>query len=108
MSYEVFVTDRAAHQLESAARWWSEHRSHAQAEKWYDGFVDAILSLAEGPERCPLAREHGQFPFPLRQLNYGIGPRPTHRAVFTVRQERVIVLRIRHLAQDDLGSEDLP
>jgi plasmid stabilization system protein ParE len=108
MNYEVLVTDRAAEELESAARWWAEHRSAAQAERWYDGFVEAILSLAEAPERCAIARERGRFPFEIRQLVYSLGRRPTRRAVFTIRQDKVIVLTIRHLAQDDLGSGDLP
>lgn len=107
MRYDVLITDRAAQKLESAARWWAEHRSAEQAEQWYDGIVDAILSLAEAPERCAIAREQGQFPFEIRQLVYGLGRRRTHRAVFTIRRNTVVVLTIRHLAQDDLDLDDL-
>jgi len=108
MNYQIDVTDRAAEALESAARWWPEHRSLAQAEQWYDGFVKAILTLDQAPERCPLARESHKFPFEVRQLVYGLGRKRTHRAVFTIHEETVIVLTIRHLAQRDLELGDLP
>ena len=108
MNYQVVVADRAAMELESAARWWAEHRSIAQSERWYDGFVQTIFNLAQSPERCSLARESNQFPFEIRQLVYGLGRKRTHRAIFTIRQDSVIVLSIRHLAQNDLGPEDLP
>ena len=108
MSYDVHVTDRAAQQLESAARWWAEHRSAEQATRWYDGFIDAIRGLAEAPDRCAFTRENGRFPYKIRQLVYGLGRRRTHRAVFTICRDMVVVLAIRHLAQRDLGPEDLP
>jgi plasmid stabilization system protein ParE len=108
MSYDVVITDRAAEQLKSAAQWWAEHRSLAQAERWYDGFIRAILKLAQEPQRCSLAREHDKFPFEIRQLIYGLGRKGTHRAVFTIRQDKVVILLIRHLAQSDLDFGDLP
>ena len=48
------------------------------------------------------------IPFEIRQLVYGLGRKRTHRAIFTIRPDQVVVLTIRHLAQSDLGSEDLP
>ena len=62
MNYDVVVADRAAEELESAARWWAEHRSLNQAERWYDGFIQAILTLDQAPDRYPLARENHKFP----------------------------------------------
>ena len=108
MSYQVVVANRAVEELELAARWWAEHRSLGQAERWYDGFIQVILTLDQAPERCSLARESDKFPFEIRQLVYGLGRKRTHRAVFTIRQETVVVLSVRHLAQGDLDSGDLP
>jgi len=56
--------------------------------------------LAPKNERC-------QLPYPARQLTYGIGNKPTHRAVFEVRGDTVYVVAIRHLAQDDLTIDEL-
>jgi plasmid stabilization system protein ParE len=57
MTYDVRLTIKAEGQLKAAAKWWSEHRSHEQAERWYDGFLKKLESLAKHPARCPLARE---------------------------------------------------
>jgi plasmid stabilization system protein ParE len=107
MTYEVYVTDKATYQLEAAARWWAQHRSVEQARRWYDGFVAAIRSLAKNPQRFPLARESEAFPIEIRQLVYGLGRKKTHRAVFAIRPDRVVVYAARHLAQDELTPDDL-
>ena len=108
MTHHVVLTRRADRELEDAADWWAEHRSSHQAAHWYAGFSDAIASLRENPERCPLAPENGRFPYEIRELHYGLGSRPTHRAVFTIRPDMVLVLTIRHAAQAELTEDDLP
>ena len=108
MTHHVVLTRRADHELEDATNWWAEHRSPDQAARWYAGFSDAIASLGENPERCPLAPENGRFAYHIRELHYGLRSRPTHRAVFTIRPDMVLVLTIRHAAQADLTEEDLP
>jgi plasmid stabilization system protein ParE len=107
MSRQVLLTDRAHADLLQACAWWAENRSAQQAERWYDGFAEAIRCLATDPERCPLAPESSAFPYALRQLNYGVGRRPTHRAIFVVRPDSVLILRVRHLAQQPLSPQDV-
>lgn len=67
----------------------------------------AIQSLAEGAERFPLAAESAEFEFPLRQMTFGISRRPTHRVLYSLQDDRVLVYAVRHLAQDDLTPGDL-
>ena len=43
--------------------------------------------------------------FEIREMLFGVGRRKTHRAVFRIRKDRVVVYAIRHLAQDALTSE---
>ena len=107
MIYRVLLTEQAHHDLQQACHWWAENRSLEQADQWYSGFAEAIHSLAENPGRCSLAQENKAFADELRQLNYGLGRRPTHRAVFTTRPDMVLVLRIRHLARKHLSFGDL-
>jgi plasmid stabilization system protein ParE len=107
MSYRVVVADHAALELMTIAQWWSQNRSHEQAERWYNGFVDALNSLASNPERCAFARENGRFSLEIRQLNYSVSKRPTHRAVFTIQGDTVTVLAIRHHAQVDIPPDSL-
>jgi plasmid stabilization system protein ParE len=107
MSFRVVVTDRAAQELFDFAQWWSDHHSREQAERWHAGLITALASLAENPDRHAVSRENGRFSFVIRQLNYSVTGRSTHRAVFTVQADAVIVLTIRHLAQSDLRPRDL-
>jgi hypothetical protein len=43
----------------------------------------------------------------IRQLNFGIGRRPTHRILFAIDGLSVVVLRVRHASQDALSGDDL-
>jgi plasmid stabilization system protein ParE len=105
MKYEVLITLRAQQEAQSIHDWWAKHRSQEQAARWYEEFWSSFLSLEDNPERCAVAAENGQYPYELRQLNFGLASRPTHRIVFTFRHDRVIILRVRHLAQYELGQE---
>ena len=107
MTYRVIITRRAERDMQDAARWWATERSAAQAKRWLDGLDKALQSLTQAAARCSLAAEHEQFPYELRELHYGVGSRPTHRAVFTIAEDFVLVLAVRHGAQDQLQSEDL-
>ena len=82
MTYQVFLTDRAARDLEEAYRWYAERAPEA-AIRWYNGFLDAIHSLAGDPERCPLAAESRKVLVEVRQLLYG--RRRSYRALFLCR-----------------------
>jgi len=107
VSHRVSITSKAEAELYGAALWWAEHRSGEQAFRWLEGFEADLLSLAENPEKHALARESAEFPFELRQLLYGLGSKPTHRALFRILEDQVIVYGIRHLAQRDIAPEDL-
>src|SRR5688572_299692 len=107
MDRQVILMDQAHQDLLDNSIWWAEHRSHEEAERWYDGFSKAIKKLATDAERHALARENADFPFEVRQLNYGLGRHPTHRALYTIRPDMVLVLRVQHLAQDDLSIDDV-
>jgi plasmid stabilization system protein ParE len=59
------------------------------------------------PLRCPRAPEADLLPQEMRQLVFGIRGRPTHRIVFAIEGNVVIILRVRHAAQDALTEEGL-
>jgi len=107
VTFRVTITSKAQAELYGAALWWAEHRSAEQAFRWLEGFEAVLQSLAEDPERHGLAPESERFPFVLRQVVYGLGSKPTHRAVFRIREGEVIVYGIRHLAQRDITPEDV-
>lgn len=107
MKYRVFVLPVAEDQIVASALWWAEHRSTEQASRWLEGFETAIAGLCADPESLPLAREDHLFPFHVRQLDYGLGTKKTHRAIFEVRGDDVLVFSVRHLHQRDISPEDV-
>lgn len=98
---------RVYEQLGAAYRWWAQNRSPEQAGRWYRGIEQAINGLKSQPERHGLAAENGKVLIELRQLLFGLGRRPTHRVLFTIRPECVYVLAMLHVAQDAIGVDDL-
>lgn len=103
MAYLVSITARAERDL---ARLYEDINAEysGAALKWYRGLKDAILSLEERPNRCPVTPENDQF----RHLLYGHKPH-VYRVVYRVleRQQHVAVLHIRHGARRRLKASDL-
>lgn len=107
MTLPVALSIRAFEDLRRNAAWWAKHRSQIQAERWYDGFRDAIDSLSAHPERYCLARENDKCEFEIRELYYGLGSRRNYRAIYAIQSDRVFVLAILHGAQQDLTEDEL-
>lgn len=107
MTYEVEISKPAENDIRVAFEWWRNNRSADEAERWYDMIIPAIATLSENPDRCPLTQETELLPTGLRQLLFGAGRKTTHRIVFTIDGERVVILRVRHVAQHDLTEADL-
>ena len=105
--YEVLLTRRAQEELDQQHDWWAEHRSANQANRWYVGFVAEMLTLEQNPKRCMLAPENKLFPYTVWQLNYGISRGLTHRALYTIKGNTIVILRVRHLRQAMLMEENL-
>jgi plasmid stabilization system protein ParE len=105
MNYEVLITSTAQQEADANHRWWAEHRSAEQAVRWYDEFLKATLSLENDPDRFALAAENDRCPYEIRQLNFGIGSKPTHQLVYTIRPTEVMILRVRHLAQQAIDFD---
>lgn len=107
MTLIVVVSEQAEREIQSAYDWWAKHRSKRQADRWYVGISKAIAELSENPERHGKSRETDSFAYEIRDLLFGIGRRATHRAVFTIRGNEVVVLTVRHTAQRDLLPKDI-
>jgi plasmid stabilization system protein ParE len=91
--------------MEASARWWAQHRSAAQAERWLDAMRLQLQSLSEFPESHGLSVETGLFPYEIRDMLLGTGSRPSHRAVFSIRGDTVYVLTVRQTARDTLTPD---
>lgn len=77
-----------------------ERDAPESAQQWAIGLMEAINSLETFPSRCLLAPEDKHFPQEIRQLLYGKPHR--YRILFTISEDAVSILHIRHTAQDTL------
>jgi plasmid stabilization system protein ParE len=95
MTFRVEITAAAEQDADAILDWLlSQHAGNA-GMRWFLELQDAISSLAEFPERCPLAPESAAFPFEVRHLFYGHSPH-VYRILFTIEDKTVYVLHIRH------------
>lgn len=103
MAYLVRIASRAERDLASLYGEIDAPDS-AAAWQWYRGLKQAILSLAEKPNRCPVTPENKK----LRHLLYG---KRTHRyrVIYRVdtRRRLVDVPHIRHGSRRRFRSSDL-
>ncbi len=106
MTFQVLVSPRAVSQVRQSSSWWARNRSLFQAQQWLQSFRAALNSLSHDPLRWPVATESDDLPIELREMLFGIGRRKTHRIVFEVDGDRVLVHAIRHLSQDKLSPDD--
>lgn len=106
MTYKLIVSDRAKGDRDRAFDWYRGHYSHEFAARWYDGICDVVDSLARDPMRCHKARENDFFPFELYEILFGPG-KQNHRVLFTLENDVVSILHIRHSSQRDLKLDDL-
>ena len=95
MTFRVETTAAAEQDADAILDWLLSQHAGDAGMRWFLALQEAIASLAEFPERCPLAPENSVFPFEVRQLLYGHIPH-VYRVLFTVEGETVYVLHIRH------------
>lgn len=104
---QVIITRSARIDLQKTYDWWSKHRSKPEAARWFLGIHYAIQSLTDDPERFTFALEADLSESGIRQMLFGLGRRKSHRIVYAVQDQCVVILRIRHTSQDDLTHDDL-
>lgn len=102
MTYRIIIEPTAERELRSAVRWKTEHASPTVAALWYNGLIKIIGTLQRQPSRCPLAAENDKFPEEIRELLYGRQEQHKHRIIFTICDDAVPVLYVRHSARDEL------
>lgn len=93
MKRRVILEAPVAEEMEQGYRWIARH-SLGAAKKWYNGCLDAIESLDQFAERCPIAPENELFSEEIRHFIYG-----NYRIIFTVRGSAVHILHVRHGAR---------
>ncbi|MBS3027491.1 type II toxin-antitoxin system RelE/ParE family toxin [Dolichospermum sp. ST_con] len=101
--YQIIIQPEAQKTIEDAYFWFS-NISHQKGRTWLEGLYKSILSLEKMPSRCSLAFENDFFDQEIRQLIYGKG-RNTYRIIFTIVDDDVQILFVRHSAQKPMSDE---
>lgn len=101
MNFKVKITEQAEVELDEAYGWIAAD-SLEQAAHWFNGLVEACQSLSLNPERCPRAPESNDIDRDIRQLLYG-----KYRILFTITDDIVYLLHVRHGARRYLSSEEV-
>jgi len=65
-------------ELDDISRWYDQNAPEI-ANDWFNGFLDALLSLENDPTSFAIARENFRFVVELREVLYGVAKRTTHR-----------------------------
>jgi plasmid stabilization system protein ParE len=76
MAFRVEYSVRAKLDLGAILEWLLAQEAGDQGLQWFQKLQEAVYTLRELPQRCPLAPENKEFPFEVRQLLYG---RRSHR-----------------------------
>ena len=90
----------------SASSFLAAEREPDAAERWFATIYDTIGSLETFPERCPLAPESKSFDHEVREIFHG-RRQHKYRILFTVSENEVHVLHVRHGARLALGEPDI-
>ena len=94
MNYSIEYTERAKQHLVEAVDWMAENAPIA-AERWLDRLEAAVAELDHNPERFGVAPENDTHDIEIRQLLFG-KRRGRYRILFTIRDQTVTILDVRH------------
>ena len=100
--YQVIILPSAERDIGEAYEWLAGQDAES-AIRWYNRLLEVILSLGMFPERCPLAPESEFFNVEIREIFHG-RRQHKYRILFTVTENEVHVLHIRHGARLALGE----
>jgi plasmid stabilization system protein ParE len=108
MAFRVDVSPEAFADLDAISAHIRERGSFESAERWFNGIVDAIRSLAELPNRCPVADESENLQTEVRLLLHGKRNR-RYKVYFAIHHESetVRIFHVRHWARKPLTNEEL-
>ncbi len=107
MSSPVRILPRAQHDFTCIFAY-IEARSPQGAEHWKQAFKDGISRVQDNPGQFGVAPENESTEFELRQLPFRTAKGHRYRAVFTVLDGDVLILRIRGPGQPSLRPDEMP
>ena len=102
--YQVNILPSAERNISEAYEWIAGRDPEA-AIRWYNRLMEMILLLDTFPERAPLAPENKSLQRGIREIFHG-RRQYKYRILFTVTENEVHVLHVRHGARLALGETE--
>jgi plasmid stabilization system protein ParE len=111
MAFRVEIALRAFNDLDEIADYITKNGSFDQAEKWFNGIVDAIRTLEDMPCRFPVADVSEELGQEVRLLLYGRRNRK-YKVYYSIQQGTpstgtVRVFHVRHWARKSLSIDEV-
>lgn len=106
MKFRVRVLRRAVQDVREIAKWIAE-RSRPGAESWLKAWERLLDRLAESADSFAIAEENDEFELEIRQGLFKTRRGRIYRAVFTIVDNEVRVLRVRGPGQAPLTPDDV-
>ena len=103
-THQVNILPSAERNISEAYEWIAE-RNPDDAIRWYNRLMELILSLDTFPERAPFAPENKSLRRGIREIFHG-QRQYKYRILFTVTENKVHVLHVRHGARLALGETE--
>ena len=107
MSRSIKLQPEAEEDLLRNQLWWATNHSTEQVLELHLVVQSQIRLIGSHPESYPLSRKNEDFPYEIRDALIGKGKRGSYRAVFTVNDDTVVVLRVLRAAQGHLRPTDI-
>jgi plasmid stabilization system protein ParE len=102
MRREVLLSRQAETDIDSILTW-LENRSPVGAKNWFAALESALKWLAENADSCPVAPENDRFEETVQQRLFKTRHGRRYRILFTLADQKLLVLHVRGPGQD-LGS----
>jgi plasmid stabilization system protein ParE len=107
MKYEVRILARAQDDIARCYDYIAG-RSARGAKSWLSKLAATRDRLALNPERRPLAAESAHVDYEIREVFFKTRKGNPYRVLFTIREGKVLVLRVRGQGQDYIPAHELP
>lgn len=104
--HRVRLAPRADKDFLTIAAWIAE-RSRSGVDAWLEAYERAEQTIGTRPFACSLAHESAKLGRELYETTFGTRNGARYRIVFVIREEEIVIVRIRGAGQQDLDQADV-
>lgn len=106
MPYRVIILRSASKDIDDKFESIRRHLGRLTAIRWSSRISERFIELEDRPEMWPEAEEAADLGINLRERLHGRRPH-VYRILYTIDGDAVHIHRVRHAAQDRLGSDEI-